>query len=40
MITIQRSNEQLLLAALNGRGWLAALASRILDDTPQHNYRR
>jgi len=34
------SNEQLLLAALNGSGWLAALACRIVDDAPQQNCGR
>jgi len=33
-------NEQLLLTAHNGSGWLAALACRILDGAPQQNCGR
>jgi hypothetical protein len=39
-ISTQRSNEQLLLTALDGSGWLAALACRIVDDAPQQNCGR
>jgi hypothetical protein len=34
------SNEQLLLPALDGSGWLAALACRIVDTAPQQNCGR
>jgi hypothetical protein len=34
------SNEQLLLSARDGSGWLAALACRIVDDAPQQNCGR
>jgi hypothetical protein len=34
------ANEQLLLTAQDGSGWLAALACRIVDDAPQQNCGR
>jgi hypothetical protein len=34
------ANEQLLLAARHGSGWLAALACRIVADAPQQNCGR
>jgi hypothetical protein len=33
-------NKQLLLTALHGSGWLAALACRIVDEAPQQNCGR
>jgi len=33
-------NEQLVLTALDGSGWLAALAGRIVDGAPQQNCGR
>jgi len=33
-------NEQLLLTAPNGSGWLASLACRIVDGVPQQNCGR
>jgi len=33
-------NEQLLLPAQDGSGWLAPLACRIVDDAPQQNCER
>jgi len=35
-----RPNEQLLLPAQDGSGWLAALACRIVDSAPQQNCGR
>jgi hypothetical protein len=39
-IQVRRSNEQLLLTAHDGGGWLAALACRIVDAAPQQNCGR
>ncbi|MDA1081711.1 MAG: hypothetical protein O2973_08540, partial [Gemmatimonadetes bacterium] len=35
-----RHNEQLLLTARDGSGWLALLACRIVDGAPQQNCER